>query len=67
MRNTSAQKRLLAEADLTFIRALELAQGMEAAEKKNSKALKGTEVAVKKISIPPKGENSAAPKSTCNR
>ena len=32
MRNTSAQKRLLAEADLTFIRALELAQGMEAAK-----------------------------------
>ena len=39
MRNTSAQKRLLAESDLTFIRVLELAihicmQGMEAAEKK---------------------------------
>ena len=33
MRNTSAQKRLLAEADLTFKKALELSQGMEAAEK----------------------------------
>ena len=32
MCNTSTQKRLLAEADLTFIRALELAQGMEAAK-----------------------------------
>jgi len=70
MRNTSAQKRLLAEADLTFKRALELAQGMEAAEK-NAKALKGTEAAVKKISIPPKNskrENSSTQsKSTCYR
>ena len=69
MRNTSAQKRLLAEADLTFKKALELSQGMEAAEK-NSKALKGTEAAVKKLSIPLKnsrGENSTTPKSTCYR
>ena len=69
MRNTSAQKRLLAEADLTFKKALELSQGMEAAEK-NSKALKGTEAAVKKLSIPPKnsrGKNSSTPKSTCYR
>ena len=69
MRNTSAQKRLLAEADLTFKKALELSQGMEAAEK-NSKALKGTEATVKKLSIPPKnsrGENSTTPKGTCYR
>ena len=51
------------------MKALELAQGMEAIEK-SYKALKGTEGTVKKLSIPPKnskGENSTTPKSTCNR
>ena len=38
MRSESAQKRLLAESKLTFKKALELAQGMEAAER-NAKAL----------------------------
>ena len=49
MRSESAQKRLLSESDLTFKHALELFQGMEEAER-NAKALKGTEVAIKKVS-----------------
>ena len=47
MRSENAQKRLLSESDLTFKCALELSQGMEAAER-NAKALKGTETAIKK-------------------
>ena len=58
MRSESAQKRLLSESDLTFKRALELSQGMEAAER-NAKALKGTEAAVKKVSPSQYAKNSA--------
>lgn len=65
MRNANMQKRLLTEADLTFKRALELTQGMEAAEK-NAKTLKGTEVAVKQVSIPQRGrESSGTPQTPC--
>jgi len=49
LRNESVQKRLLSEANLTFAKALELAQSMELADK-NAKALKGTESAVRKLS-----------------
>ena len=58
MRSESAQKRLLSESDLTFKHALELSQGMEAAER-NAKALKGTEAAVKKVSPSQYAKNSA--------
>ena len=58
MRSCSVQKRLLSEADLTFKRALEIAQAMEAAES-NVKSLKGTEESIKKLSINSrKGERS---------
>ncbi len=40
LRSESIQKRLLAEVELTLKRAVELARGMEAAEK-NAKSLKG--------------------------
>ena len=40
LRSESIQKRLLTEADLTFTRAVELAQGMEAAHK-NTQLMKG--------------------------
>ena len=42
LQNESIQKRLLSEEDLTIKKALELAQGMEAADK-NAQALKRTE------------------------
>ena len=41
---------ILAEADLTLKKAVELAQGMEAAER-NAKSLKGIDSAVQKVSI----------------
>ncbi len=49
IRSESIQKRLLAEVELTLKRAVELARGMEAAEK-NAKSLKGIDGAVHKIS-----------------
>ena len=48
LRNEGIQRRLLAEADLTLKRALDLALGMEAAET-NAKSLKGTEQVVHKF------------------
>ena len=45
IRNENIQRRLLAEADLSLARALELAQSMEAAER-NAKSLKSTETTV---------------------
>ena len=48
LRNEAIQKKLLTEADLTLIRAVELSVGMEAAEK-NAKSLKGTENAVNRV------------------
>ena len=38
--NNSIQKRLLSEANLTYVRAVEMAQGLEAA-KRNAKKLQG--------------------------
>ena len=49
LRNESIQKRLLSEANLTYQRAMELAQGMEAAEQ-NSRLLKSTEPAINQVS-----------------
>ena len=46
--NKAIQRRLLSEPDLTLTKAMELAQGMEAAER-NSKSLKGTEFAIRKL------------------
>ena len=42
------QRRLLGEADLTLTKAMELAQGMEAAER-NARSFKATEPAIRKI------------------
>ena len=50
IRSESILKRLLAEADLALKNAVELAQGMEAAER-NAKSLKGIDSAVQKVSI----------------
>ena len=49
-RSESIQRRLLAEKDLTLSKAVEIAQGMEAAEN-NAKSLKGTMEAVHKLHI----------------
>ena len=46
--NETIRQRLLSEPDLTLTKAMELAQGMEAAER-NSKSLKGTKFAVRKL------------------
>ena len=51
LRNEDIQRRLLSEAKLTLARALELAQGMEAAER-NARTLKGSEAAVHKMYTP---------------
>ena len=48
LRNEAMQRRLLGEADLTLTKAMELAQGMEAAER-NARSFKGTEPAIRKI------------------
>ena len=48
LRNEGIHRRLLAEAKLTLARALEIAQGMEAAER-NAQSLKGSEAAVHKM------------------
>ena len=45
VRNMAIQKKLLSEADLTLARAIEIAQGMETAEK-SARSLKGKEAAV---------------------
>ena len=49
LRNESIQKRLLSEANLTYQRAMELAQGREAVEQ-NSRSLKSTEPAINHVS-----------------
>ena len=51
LRNEGTRKRLLSEADLTLAKALELAQGFEAAEK-NAQQFKETEVAVHLVAKP---------------
>ena len=49
LRGESTQKRLLAEADLTLARAIEIAQSMEAADR-NSQCLKGSSTEPQQIS-----------------
>ena len=46
--NEAIQRRLLSEPDLTLTKAMDLAQAMETAER-NSKSLKGTEFAIRKL------------------
>ena len=48
LRSESIQKNLLARADLTLTKAIEIAQGMEAAER-NAQQLKGGELRVGKV------------------
>ena len=48
IRSESIQRSLLTEKDLTLARAIELAQGMEAAEK-NAQCFKGTEATIQRI------------------
>ena len=48
VRNMAIQKKLLSEADLTLARAIEIAQGMETAEK-SARSLKGKEAAVNTV------------------
>ena len=60
IRSESIQCSLLTEKDLSFARATELAQGMEAA-KKNAHSFKGTEVPIQKI------RQSATPSGTACR
>ena len=52
LRYEGIQRRLLSESKLTLTKALELAQGLEAADR-HAKALKGSEVAVRKLSATP--------------
>ena len=63
LRSESIHKRLLPEHDLTFVSAVEIAQGAEMADR-NAKALKGTEVAVQKLFTP---EKSIPPCHHCGR
>ena len=70
LRNEGIQKKLLTEADLTLVRAIELAEGMKKAEK-NAKSLKGMESAIKSIT-PAKachrcGQSSHKSKTTNSR
>ena len=48
LRNEATQKRLLTKSGLTFVNAVEIAKGMEAAEK-NSQQLKGTEAQIQPV------------------
>ena len=48
LRNEAMQRRLLGEADLTYSKAMELAQAMEAAEE-NARSLKGAETAIRRV------------------
>ena len=53
LRNEGTRKRLLSEADLTLAKALELAQGFEAAEKNAQLTVQGeTEIAVHHVAKP---------------
>ena len=61
LRNESVQKRLLAEADLTLARAVQIAQGMEAAHK-NAQSFKGRDLPVGRVERhPQKGGQRGRP------
>ena len=63
LRSESIQKRLLAEAELTLTRAIEIALGMEAAEK-TTKSLKEGETSIQQVSI---SQILRAPCSRCGK
>ena len=60
LRSESIQKRLLAEAELTLTRAIEIVLGMEATEK-TTKSLKEGETSIQQVSI------SQIPRAPCSR
>ena len=63
--NNSIQKRLLSEANLTFAKAVEMAQGLEAAER-NAKKLQGyEETPVNRVDQ--KATTSKSPEKSCYR
>ena len=64
LRNEAMQRRLLGEADLTYSKAMELAQAMEAAEK-NARTFKGTEPAIRRVQGRP--THRAQVKKPCTR
>ena len=66
LRSESAQKRLLSGAKLTLTKAMELSQGMEAAER-NAKSLKGTEATIQKLSLLARRSASTVPCYRCGR
>ena len=66
LRSESIQKRLLAETELTLKRALELAQGMEAADR-NAKSLKGSKAVVAKVSDDPSAKRPTNPCYHCGK
>ena len=57
LRNQGMQKRLLSETDLNFQKAIEIAKGMESAEK-STQQLKGPEGAIQRINNPYKRRSS---------
>ena len=63
IRCESIQKRLLAEAELTFKKAVEKAVGMEAAEK-TTKSLKEEATPIQQISVP---QTPRGPYSQCGK
>ena len=66
LRSEGIQKRLLTETDLTLKRAVELAQGMEAADR-NAKSLKGSEAVVAKVTKDPGGRRSTTACRHCGK
>ena len=61
VRNSHTQRRLLSESDLTYAKAVELATGMEAAER-NAQQLKGAELPIQQMT-----QQSSAGNSTKDR
>ena len=59
LRNESAQKKLLTEKDLTFVRAVEIAEGIEAAEASTQQFSRSSTTAVHKVesTMPPLWNN----------
>ena len=67
LRNEAIQKRLLAETDLTLGKAMELAQGMEAADR-NTRLFKGTEPAINRLGGRQfQGQGKQPPCSRCGK
>ena len=60
LRSESTQRRLLAEKDLSLQKAMEIAQGMEAADR-NAKSLKGSTLAIHKVRSLPTAPKHKSP------